>query len=88
MQTLKQAVKQGRAPADSPTMLPMGLCANWLAMTSISPTTWCARISVAFAAATALEMMATPASAPLISVLMDCAAAGAYPHFNIGASTH
>ena len=56
-------------------MLPTGLWAHSLAMVSIWPTTWCARISVAFAAATALEMIATPASAPLIRVFIDMVAA-------------
>ena len=56
-------------------MLPTGLCAHSLAIVSIWPTTWCARMSVAFAAATALVMMATPASAPLIRVPMELAAA-------------
>lgn len=56
-------------------MEPTGLWAHSEAMVSIWPTTWCARISVALAAATALETMATPASAPLISVPIDIAAA-------------
>ncbi len=56
-------------------MLPTGLWAHSLAIVSIWPTTWCARIRVAFAAATALVMIATPASAPLISVPMELAAA-------------
>ena len=56
-------------------MLPTGLWAHSLAIVSIWPTTWCARISVAFAAATALVTIATPASAPLISVPMELTAA-------------
>ena len=58
-------------------MLPMGDCAQLAARPSTWPTTWCARVSVALAAATALVMIATPASAPLISVLIDIEAAHA-----------
>ncbi len=49
-------------------MEPTGLCAQSLAKASTWSTAWCARMSVALAAATALLMMAMPASDPLISV--------------------
>lgn len=52
----------------APMIEPTGLCAHSLANTSTWSTAWCARMSVAFAAATALVIMAMPTSEPLISV--------------------